>query len=138
VRQSIVTTPTRLLAVSLQFTMSRPRGSGYEALPAHDEIEEDEDAIDSGQMSASLPTGSLPARPSARGGRSHSRSALSLSLDTSALDAKLSQWHKSIKKKLAKKHSKRVLHLNDLSPWPFPVVQVQLTTGLYHRSHQAC
>lgn len=88
--------------------MSRPRGSGYEALPAHDELDEElEEGLTPGNdLSASVQSNGSNPGPSnsRRGGRSRSLST-TLSIDASALDAKLTQWRRAIKRKFAKKHS---------------------------------
>lgn len=89
--------------------MSRPRGSGYEALPAHDELEEE---LEDGTLQDNdLPSAIQPPQHQSRTNsgsagrrdRSRSLSASVLSIDATALDAKLSQWRKAIKKKFAKK-----------------------------------
>lgn len=85
--------------------MSRPRGSGYEALPAHDELEED---LEEGSLPEVNAPSSLPTQPRAAASRAHrrTRSLSTLSIDATVLDAKLSQWRKAIKSKFAKKQCK--------------------------------
>lgn len=85
--------------------MSRPRGNGYEALPAHDELDEEHDAVNPQDGTArdahwSSQSGNGTSAPR-RGNRS--RSLSSLSIDAGALDVKLTQWRRAIKRKFAKK-----------------------------------